>query len=238
MNRKCPDCPWTGATGQEVPDHRHTRHGVQQVVCPYCPCFSLHQTPSSLKRHIWSKHHGHNDGLLGTGVMYYFAVHSAAYCSIAQDIPSVESEVALRAQVALCRWSDIVSSTESKRLVAKRSRIGPSRSQRTGIYSLTWEQTTSPKLSLYCKGRSWRLGTSHCHRAQALQRLCCLDLPSSRRHHGCKRCPRPLWLQGPRSWQPWESCPRWACLWWSFSKPAAGLPSAPAAEIGPRDESC
>ena len=71
MNRKCPDCPWTGATGREVADHRRTRHAAQQVVCPYCPCYNLHQTPSSLKRHIRSQHPGHDDSLLGTGIMYY-----------------------------------------------------------------------------------------------------------------------------------------------------------------------
>ena len=122
MKRKCPDCTWTGSTGREVADHRRTRHRAQQVICPYCPCFSIHQTPSSPKRHIRSQHHGHNDGLLGTGLMYYFAVQSAAYRSIVRDVPSVDSEVTLRAQAALSRWSDIVSSTESKCLIAQAER--------------------------------------------------------------------------------------------------------------------
>ena len=122
MKRKCPDCTWTGATWREVADHRRTRHGAQQVICPYCPCFSIHQTPSSPKRHIQSQHHGHNDGLLGTGLMCYFAMQSAAYRSILRDVPSVDSEVTLRAQAALSRWSDIVSSTESKCLVAQAER--------------------------------------------------------------------------------------------------------------------
>ena len=122
MDRRCPECPWTGATGREVADHRRTRHGAQQVVCPYCPCYNLHQTPSSLKRHIRNQHPVHDDGLLGTGIMYYFAVHSAAYRSIARDIPNVESEIALQAQATLRRWSDIAGSTESKRVVAQAER--------------------------------------------------------------------------------------------------------------------
>ena len=54
--------------------------------------------------------------------MYYFAVHSAAYRSIARDIPNVESEIALQAQATLRRWSDIAGSTESKRVVAQAER--------------------------------------------------------------------------------------------------------------------
>ena len=138
MNQKCPYCTWTGATGREVADHRHTRHGVQQVICPYYRWFSLHQTPSSLKRHIRSQHHKHDDRMLATGMMYYFAAHSMAYRSIMRDVPSIDSEVVLRAQAALRRWRDIMSSMESAWL-PKPSETGPNRNQRTKISSWTWQ---------------------------------------------------------------------------------------------------
>ena len=95
---KCTDCPFTVTTGRQLSDHRRKEHGVQNVVCPYCPKYGEFKTPSALKRHLRLLHPLHDEELFSeTSTMYYFAVKSQAYRSISKNVPGPNSAIVGRA---------------------------------------------------------------------------------------------------------------------------------------------
>ena len=95
---KCTDCPFTVTTGRQLSDYRRKEHGVQNVICPYCPKYAEFKTLSALKRHPRLLHPLHDEKLFReTGTMYYFAVKSSAYHSISKHVPGPSSATVGRA---------------------------------------------------------------------------------------------------------------------------------------------
>ena len=115
---KCTDCQFTVTTGRQLSDHRRKEHGVQNVICPYCPKYAEFKTPSVLKRHLRLLHPLHDKELFSeTGTVYYFAVKSSAYRSISKNVPSLSSATAGKACALLHQWGTTCHCTSSSALL-------------------------------------------------------------------------------------------------------------------------
>ena len=99
----CPDCNVDVGSGKELTAHRKKKHGVQQVICPYCVGVNKHSNPSALARHVKDKHPTAKVELFGSRLAYYFAVRPEAYRSITQ--PETITDKALMAKETLERWA-------------------------------------------------------------------------------------------------------------------------------------
>ena len=99
----CPDCNVDVGSGKELTAHRKKKHGVQQVICPYCVGVNKHSNPSALARHVKDKHPTAKVELFGSRLAYYFAVRPEAYGSITQ--PETITDNALVAKETLERWA-------------------------------------------------------------------------------------------------------------------------------------
>ena len=99
----CPDCQADVGSGKELTAHRKKKHGVQQVICPYCVGVNKHSNPSALARHVKDKHLTAKVELFGSRLAYYFAVRPEAYRSITQ--PETITDNALVAKETLERWA-------------------------------------------------------------------------------------------------------------------------------------